>query len=119
MRDEEVVHPEWPGVKLYGEETLTRLIEALKFSDSLNIPDHGGSLRDRMEYLQNYSLDKLTGRRRFSVLLTPDWAQHSFGVLWKDTLSGKTAFNGGLICHVSGEDPLTVSMTEQAWGIHT
>ena len=82
-------------------------------------------LYERLEYLNGYggSVSDDDARRRFKVWLFHDWADLSFGIVWeslnKETNTYRHSMQGGLIWHGGSNDPLTVSLTKQYWGIHT
>lgn len=111
-----------------GEE---RFAEVQAFLDDLGHQGHELAAEVRSEFEKRLGyLDDFGGpvgdedpRRRFLVTLGRDFAPLSFTVTWEqlDLRTGeyRFAFNGGLIWHGGGNDPLTVALTPCFWGIHT
>lgn len=119
---------QWPNVHFYmrqKDQLLKRIQECLDHEKTL--PEGvDTTFSNRMTYLNEYGGDaEVNGRkmgRRYRITLGIDWAPMSFTVNWEARdAEGKYnyAFCGGLVCHCSGTDPLAVSLTAQAWGIHT
>jgi|TARA_Y100000310_G_scaffold40434_1_gene37974 hypothetical protein len=82
-------------------------------------------LYERLEYLNGYggAVSDDDARRRFKVWLFHDLADMSFGISWqklnKETNTYSAYMGGGLIWHGGPNDPLTVPLVKQYWGIHT
>ena len=82
-------------------------------------------LYERLEYLNGYggAVSDDDARRRFKVWLFHDLADMSFGISWqklnKETNTYSAAMGGGLIWYGGPNDPLTVPLVKQYWGIHT
>lgn len=110
-----------PMYLTFSEEGRRRYDEVQKFLSELpEDGEHTAAIREefaqRIKYLREYGGD------RFRVELHSDWAPLSFSIVWfVRTKDGewRFAFNGGLIWHGGSNDPLTVSLTPQWWGIHT
>jgi len=109
-----------------GQEQLA---EVHAFLDKLDAAgsEHAAAIRQefdqRLAYLDDFGGILEDGTRFFRVILTRDWAPYSFSLTWERwnqaTGAYEYAFNGGLIWHGGGNDPLTVTLTPQWWGIHT
>ena len=106
-----------------------RLAEVRAFLDKLDASgsEHAAAIRkefdQRLGYLDAFGGTREDGRRLFRVTLGRDWAPYSFSILWEQwsekSQSYEYAFNGGLIWHGGSNDPLTVTLTPQWWGILT
>jgi len=109
-----------------GQERLAEVrafLDRLKASDSEQAAAIRNEFDQRLAYLDDFGGSTEDGMRLFRVTLGRDWAPLSFSVLWErwseKSRSYEYAFNGGLIWHGGTNDPLTVTLTPQWWGIHT
>jgi hypothetical protein len=59
--------------------------------------------------------------KRFKVELSWDFAVNSFSVVWLKPKDGEWVYgwNGGFIWHGGSNDPMTITLTPQWFGIHT
>ena len=106
-----------------------RLAEIHAFLDKLNssASEHAAAIQQeffqRLAYLDDFGGTSDDGTRPYRVTLGRDFADLSFTLVWErwnpSTETYEYAFNGGLIWHGGPNDPLTVSLTPQWWGIHT
>jgi len=109
-----------------GQEQLA---EVRAFLDTLEAEgsEHAAAIHEefsqRLGYLDAFGGSMDDGTRLFRVTLGRDWAPLSFTILWEQwsekSQNYEYAFNGGLIWHGGGNDPLTVTLTPMWWGIHT
>ena len=121
----------WPDLS-FTAQGLARYAEVLKFLRELEAEKHEFAAEivqcfiERLDYLNGYggSLSDEDPRPRFRVELGHDWAPLSFSLSWlrydpKAPDSYAYAWCGGLTWHGGGNDPLTISLTPQWFGIHT
>lgn len=109
---------EWPNLT-FTEKGAARLEEVESFLVSLG--DKGESAKtqfqDRLRYLNEYGRNP-DGSGRFDITLGSDWAPLSFSVSWYFA-DGRHFCSGALIWHGGSNDPLSVTLTDDLWAIHT
>lgn len=126
--------PRWPNLKFteFGAERLKEVdafLERLPETHPARV-----QFKERMDYLNEYGgcvqgpcptcgqPHEFKDRRRFKIHLGKDWAPYSFSLVWSRRNEDGTfgyGWNGGLIWHGGENDPLTVNVSGDLWGIHT
>lgn len=120
----------WPNL-CFTKAGEQRLFEVFGFLRGLRQAGHElaeeirAEFYDRMAFLNDFggTVSDQDDRRRFQITLGRDFAAMSLTITW-EALDAKVddyrfSFRGGLIWHGGSNDPLSVSVTPQWWGIHT
>ncbi len=105
----------------FTKQGQARLEEVRAFLSAL--PETGQSGEIKKEFNQTLAYLNRYGGDRYKVSLHADRAPLSFALVWsrlnQETGEYEYSFRGGLIWHGGSNDPLTVSVSPQWWGIHT